>query len=162
MDLFKNQYLIHSGTIALLPAKRLGYETLVMETDQEIYVKESPREIMDNLLEHKYSSFQARRETIFRHTGFKRKVPIPIDLDNHYLFPTHAMKDYDCAWISAHHVEDVTAGAESGSSRLLFSNGSTLEVEQSVYSMNRQIERTKVVRDKALAIREKLTLVSVL
>ncbi|WP_156290974.1 competence protein ComK [Oceanobacillus salinisoli] len=137
-----SHYSIHKNTISLLPAKHIDYYTIVLEQNRYIYVKQTPIEIIKNSCLNRYTTYEGVREAVYHYTGFKRKVPIPINPhQNIYFFPTHATNDYECCWISCDHVLQINQTTKSSSS-LTFNNGKTIQFDVSTYSLKKQMQRT--------------------
>lgn len=137
-------YSIHSNTMALLPANRMNYYTIVKEPDREIYVKQTPIELIREACLERFTTYDGVREAVQHNTGFKRKVPIPINPHlNLYFFPTHATNHFDCCWISYYHVLRIVKSLTNHpSSTILFKSGESLHLGVSPYVLKKQMERT--------------------
>ncbi|MCM3742411.1 competence protein ComK [Oceanobacillus luteolus] len=154
MNNYLSQYFIHLDTMALLPAKHHLYGTHVVEFDKEVFVKDTPLDLIKGVLLHNYSSLEATRRTVKLHTGYWKKVPIPIYLGELYMFPTHAMVHFDCCWIAYHHVSEIRDGSHSEEAIVLFKNGQEIKFPVSASSLRRQRKRTRVVKRNSVQIRE--------
>ena len=118
-----SNYSIHKDTMVLLPAKHIDYETLVLERNKHVYVKQTSLEIIKYSCLARFTTYDGVREAVKLQTGFKRKVPIPINpSQNLYFFPTHATGDYECCWISFDHVLQISPSSKT-TSYLIFKNG---------------------------------------
>lgn len=139
-----SHYSIHPNTMALLPSNHLDYDTIVKEPDRDIYVKQKPLELIKQACLERFATYEGVREAVQHNTGFKRKVPIPINLHlNLYFFPTHATNHFDCCWISYYHVLRIEKSLTNySSSTILFKSGESLHLDVSPYILNRQMKRT--------------------
>ncbi|WP_226376820.1 competence protein ComK [Oceanobacillus halotolerans] len=82
-------------------------------------------------------------QILIKRTGFTRKVPIPINPDQHlYTFPTDHV---DCSWIFYLHVLQINASANNPKQSMIrFTNGETLTLHLSPYILRKQLKRTLV------------------
>lgn len=95
------------------------------------------------------ATFDGRRKSVMKQTGFKRRVPIPVSVRfDIYAFPTHAIKDHACIWIFANHVQQISAIEDStkGKSLIVFWSGFQFELEVSQHTLQKQLDRTEVCR----------------
>lgn len=138
-------YKISEQTMALMPSDFTDYQTIAIETDNKLYVKKTPLEIIERGCLDNFSSFEGRRDSIFHLTGFKRKTPIPISVyRNIYAFPTHALKDRNCCWIFYHHIVSVVE-VTLEQSVILFRNGTQVEFGVPRLELIKQLERTSFI-----------------
>jgi len=140
-------YSIHSNTMALLPTNHVNYQTIVKEPNRHIYVKQTPFQLIKQACLERFTTYEGIREAVQHHTGFQRKVPIPISPhSNIYFFPTHAINHSDCCWVSYHHVLRIKKyhkdHPNDPSSTILFKNGKILHLHLSPFVLNKQMERT--------------------
>lgn len=144
-----SHYSIHPNTMALLPSNHLDYDTIVKEPDRDIYVKQKPLELIKQACLERFATYEGVREAVQHNTGFKRKVPIPINLHlNLYFFPTHATNHFDCCWISYYHVLRIERHrTNQSSSTILFKSGERLNLDVSPYVLKKQMERTLMCMD---------------
>lgn len=143
-------YLINPRTIILLPARHIEYETIIIEQNKQFLVRKTALELMENACSRYGSKFDGRRKSVMEKTGFKRRVPIPVSIHfDIYAFPTHAIKDYDCIWIFANHVQYVGQIREQGAkeiSLVVFNNGLQYKLDVSQYTLKTQLDRAKMCR----------------
>src|SRR5690625_7827007 len=101
-------YRINENTLALLPAKQIDFETIVIETDQIIKVRKTSLELIEAACYNEWSTYEGRRQAVIHHTNFKRKVPIPINIKKGiYFFPTHSPTSIHNKWISFQHIDQI-------------------------------------------------------
>ncbi|MEC5271730.1 competence protein ComK [Caldifermentibacillus hisashii] len=148
-------YPIHRNTMALLPANQIDYHSIAIETNKQLYVRQTPLEIMKQACLERFTTYDGIRKAVYKRMKFKRKVPIPINpFVNIYFFPTHAMDDYNCHWISYYHVLRVINNknpqANNPSSTILFKNGQHLDIDVSSYILRKQMRRTREYVDRYL------------
>lgn len=141
-----SHYSIHPNTMALLPSNHLDYDTIVKEPDRDIYVKQKPIELIKQACLDRFATYEGVREAVQHNTGFKRKIPIPINpYLNLYFFPTHATNHIDCCWISYYHVLRIEKHhTYHPSSNIIFKNGENLFLDVSPYILKKQMDRTLV------------------
>lgn len=143
----QSHYVINEQTSALLPVKHYDYQTLVIENQKQIYVKQTPIEIIQYSCLSRFTLYEGIKKAVIKKTGFKRKTPIPISPhQNIYFFPTHATDNFNCCWISFYHVNKIVNPQNHQlnkySSIILLKNGQNLKLDISCYILNRQMKRT--------------------
>src|SRR5690625_3405510 len=93
-------YKINSHTQALLPAKSINYQTIVIEEGKKIYVRQTPLEIIRQGCADDWSDYDSRRNAVMQHTNFIQRLPIPVNIRKaFYFFPTHSPKHSNNCWI---------------------------------------------------------------
>ncbi len=130
--------------MAILPAVHIDYNCIVLERNKQILVKQTPIQLIKNGCLDNLATYEGRKAAVIKRTGFTRKVPIPINPDQHlYTFPTHAADHADCSWIFYQHVSYVNALANDPTQSMIrFSNGETLTLHVSPYILRKQLKRT--------------------
>jgi competence protein ComK len=127
--------------MALVPARNTEYYTIVHELHQTIYVKKTPLEIIHQGCLLNYSSYNGRRDAVIHHTGYARKVPIPIDPERNIItFPTLSPSNFDCVWIFLKHIECFTP--QNKNTLITFRNGKLLSVPVSSLVVEKQVYRS--------------------
>ncbi|WP_343800340.1 competence protein ComK [Bacillus carboniphilus] len=151
MRVILDHYDIQSNTFALIPVKHMNYCTKVIEKDRTIFVRKPPLKIIKEACLHGYSTYEGRRSAIMYLTGFRRKVPIPINLQlNLIAFPTLSPTQLDCIWIFSSHVkslQQLESAKNKNQSILTFINGQELLINESVFVLEKQIQRTAYCKD---------------
>ncbi|SET17086.1 competence protein ComK [Salinibacillus kushneri] len=142
-----NDYSIKPSTMALLPTRHFEYDTLVMEQEQEFYVRKTPLQLIKKACLEARSSYDGRREYIMYKTNFRHKVPIPVNPSLQiYAFPTRSPQDFNCKWIFFQHIQSLQHAPSIKSSNeksiITFKNGQTLGMGESYYLLERQMQRT--------------------
>jgi len=148
MTTILSDYMIHEATMALLPAACIDYDTIAIEKNHKRYIRKTPHQLIKTACLEHCATYEGRREAVMHHTGFKRKVPIPINpSQNLFTFPTHSPTDFKCSWIFYHHVLTILpapASTENVSVRttVVFHNGQKLPLNVSHHVFEKQMERT--------------------
>lgn len=139
-----SNYQINKQTLALLPAHHLDYQTIVLEGDRELYVKQMPLQLIEQACLEGGSTYEGRRKAVVYLTGAKNKVPIPISPWNKiYAFPTHSPQVFECSWIFHPHVRSVAPSPKDPLTTIItFLNGKELTLNVSSYTIQQQIQRT--------------------
>lgn len=140
MKEFSPHYSIHTATMALCPGKYKGCETIALETDKDVRIQASSLDLIKQACLNSFSSYEGRRDAIMYYTNCKRKVPIPLR-PGHVMFPTHAVKDSNCYWISYHHVLNIHPLHDQTNSKAQFKNGKQLILPISFRSLKNLIDR---------------------
>lgn len=136
-------YRVNSKTIALLPVKAFDYNTIAWETNQALYVRQVPLEIIkENCLDYG-SSYDGRCKAVKHLTPYRKKLPIPISQDKKiYTFPTHAIQDFDCHWIFSEHILTILRNSDTNKSIIHFKNNKMLSLSVSQHILQKQYHRT--------------------
>src|SRR5699024_3673494 len=144
MEHVEENYLIHENTLALIPARKLDYQTTVLEYNRQLHIQKTPLEIVKAACYDEWYTYEGRRRAVMYHTNFKRKVPIPINPQkNIYLFPTHAPSNFENTWISYKHIANTNPSTKNPeTSTIIFYNGLKLTLNMSHYSLRSQMNRT--------------------
>lgn len=141
-------YVIDEHTYALIPAKSIDYETIIKDGNGIKYVKDTPFNLVRKSCRDYWGSYEGNREAVIHHLNFIQKVPIPICIRKGiYLFPTHSPSHLDNHWIAFKHVASIHKGPQQSSkspasSIITFTNGRTITLHVSLYSLNIQMQRT--------------------
>ncbi|MCL7748760.1 competence protein ComK [Halalkalibacter alkaliphilus] len=137
-------YEINRDTIALLPAYHSDYYTIVLERDQEYYVKQTPMQLIKEACLEGGADYAGRRKAVIHKLGVQSKVPIPVNpLDQIFAFPTHSPKLHECSWIFYHHIRSIRVNAHEPSQTIIsFKNYKELPLSISYPSLEKQMHRT--------------------
>ncbi|MGP7818040.1 competence protein ComK [Niallia sp. 01092] len=146
MTLIIRDYDIDEKTLALIPVKHIHYHTIVLTSNQNLYVKKTPFELIKKAALNGGSDYRGRRTSMIYLTGIKQKNPIPIsESKNIFAFPTQSPKQLNCYWIFFHHVDSIKPIESASSERhsiILFKNKQKLHIKESVYLLEKQMYRT--------------------
>src|SRR5699024_7047556 len=114
------------------------YETIVIETDRMILIKKTPIELIETACQNEWSTYEGRRKAVIHHTKFKRKVPIPINIEKEmYFFPTLAPTNIHNIWIAYRHIQDIKQHQSNpAKSTIIFVNGVKLSVDISYHMLD--------------------------
>src|SRR5699024_6407938 len=140
----EHQYIINKDTSCIIPAKEIEYDAIVGEGERLRYIRQTPFDIIKQSCIRYWSSYEGRRQAIIHHTGFKERVPIPINPKEGMIsFPTHAIKHIDCCWLMFHHVLQYEPIKNDPKYKTLvtFTNRKTLKLDESIRSFQSQMER---------------------
>ncbi|MBB5174544.1 competence protein ComK [Texcoconibacillus texcoconensis] len=137
-------YVINKETMALLPAREIDYDTIVIEKHQKLFVKETPINIIETACKEAASTYEGRRIATTERTGIQKRVPIPINrFENIYAFPTHSPTNFECKWIFLSHIRSSEPHVKSTKqTSLTFHNNHEITLPVSPTTIERQIHRT--------------------
>ncbi|RCW63395.1 competence protein ComK [Saliterribacillus persicus] len=120
------------------------YQSKIIEVKQEVFIEQTPLEILKHNALINGSSYEGRRESVKYILGFEQKIPIPINIEkNIYLFPTSSPNEMDCIWVSSDAITEIkpVEVGEEIKTRILFKFGKTLDLKESNYLIRTQWER---------------------
>ena len=142
-----DHYLVNSRTMALLSVAHMDYSTIVLEEDRQLFVRQTPTQIVKASCLEGGSTYDGRRSAVTYHTGSKQKVPIPISPhEDIFAFPTHSPTDFRCNWLFFKHVKYISTfippGETTRQSSITFHNGQTITLNESHYVLEKQMQRT--------------------
>ncbi|SHG03794.1 competence protein ComK [Ornithinibacillus halophilus] len=138
-------YVITPRTMAIFPAKQMEFGSIIFEVDRQVMVKETPSEIIRASCMHYGSTYEGRRRSVIEHLGFRNKIPIPIDPTRRlYVFPTHSLTNYDCAWILHHQIAFIQKHPNPTQSIVHFRNDQRVVLDISYKQLKTQVERTMI------------------
>ncbi|WP_405098912.1 competence protein ComK [Oceanobacillus sp. FSL H7-0719] len=147
-----DDYTIQDNVIALLPANSNEYRTIVLTSNEKLYIKLTPLEIIKASCYHNFSSYEGRREAVKYLTNFQNKVPIPVNTSGGiYAFPTKSPTNDDCVWLFYHHIKSIVDNQKGGMksefpSTVHFVNNTELPLNISHFSLSHQFYRTAVCK----------------
>lgn len=147
------EYTIQGNAIALLPAKSIEYRTIVLTSNEKLYIKLTPLEIIKASCYQNFSSYEGRREAVKHLTDFQKKVPIPVNTSQDiYAFPTKSPTSEDCVWLFFHHIKKIVDNHKEGMecefpSTVHFVNNTKLSLNISHFSLRHQFYRTAVCKN---------------
>ncbi|WP_051359443.1 competence protein ComK [Paucisalibacillus globulus] len=147
-------YKINEHTLALIPIKHIDYQTVALQGNKTLYIKKTPIEIIEKgCLDH-FMTFEGRRKAITHHTGWTRKVPIPISIHQSITtFPTHALKNGKCCWLFYHQIEAILEDSHNnGRSIVLFKDGMQITLLVKASELKGQLERTRLLLERMVGI----------
>lgn len=146
MSKIQSTYKINRNTLALMPAKHIAYDTIVLEPHQTACIRQTPLQIIQSACFNDWSTYEGRRQAVIYHTNFKHKVPIPIDLHQRIcFFPTHSPRNFNNLWIAFQHIAKVSkTKKKTGKPQPIihFKSGQTLTLDISIHTLKQQMNRT--------------------
>ena len=141
--MIKKDYHINKDTIALIPAKEIEYETLVIERDVTIKAKQDPLTLIKEACDDDWSTYEGRRQAVTKKMGYSRKVPIPINMkEGHFAFPTHSPIDFNCHWFFFNHIVHIQEELTTKHALVTLKNEQQFTLPISYYIFKKQYERT--------------------
>lgn len=147
MEILKN-YIVKQETMAFLPkyGENGTRMTIVMESHYTFEALSSPTELVDFSLKYYGSSLRGAGDGSRAVLGNITKYPVlmceRLDL---YWFPSKSPKLHDCIWFGLHHVKSYSA-YDKKKTKVVFSNGSSIVVEVSLYAFELRIQRAYRLR----------------
>ncbi len=136
-------YNVNEETNALTPAFQLDYQTIVLEGKRELFVKQTPLELIKLAAKRGGAEYNGRRTSMTYLTGIHKKIPIPINPQkNIYAFPTTSPKQANCSWIFFHHVDEIKPTKGIYRSIIQFKNGREIKMNESLHILEKQMYRT--------------------
>jgi len=95
-----HDYIANEYTQAILPAKHIEYNSVVVEKEQVYRIRETPIEIIKASCEKDCSNYEVRKAILAKRTAFKYKLPMFTRKISPILaFTTISPDNFDCAWI---------------------------------------------------------------
>jgi competence protein ComK len=137
-------YDVHQGTMAILPAKAIDYDSIVLETNQTLYIRKTPLQIIKDACLEGGSTYEGRREAVIHLTGAQNKVPIPVNPREHiYAFPTHSPQLFECQWLFYHHIRFIQPKPNTPRESIITfkNNPNPLQIEVSYNTLYKQMQR---------------------
>ena len=142
-------YDISLKTMALLPARDIDYDTIIIEENKTENVRQTSFNIIeDACLKRNWTTYEGRRDGVIQQTNFKQKTPIPIDIQKGiYFFPTHSPNNMDNIWIAFHHILSIgkipaRERTKDAQSIVHFKNRHALKLNISFHTLKEQYNRT--------------------
>lgn len=126
----KSNYIINQNTAAILPEFKLeGAKALVIENNNQFYVRRSPSQIVEVSLLQYGSNLSGARSSSQHFLGQIRRPPIMIcsKLDI-FFYTSSAMKNHEAVWISAAHTKQIK-NMYNKRTRICFVNGDHVEID---------------------------------
>ncbi|WP_183163857.1 competence protein ComK [Alteribacter keqinensis] len=150
-EVYAEEYEVGYQTLALLPHADMIYQAKAVELDRTVYVAQPCIKIIEYACLSGGSSFNGRRDAVLFHTGFQKRVPVPLSVSHRICaFPTQSPHIHECAWIFSQHLKKVSEIEEKDSppkqkkkphSRVHFSTGKHLDLNVSKHVLDKQMTR---------------------
>ena len=146
--MIESKYIITKETVALFPVKHIDYNTVIIESAQTKYIKQTPLEIIKTSCFNYWSTYEGRRAAVVHHMAFKQKVPIPVSIQKAIcLFPTHAPTHFENNWIAYEHIDRFHRITQQNHKHpaqiyVTFKNGYTTILNVSLHIFKTQWQRT--------------------
>ena len=134
-------YEINKDTLAIMPISEDNCK--VIETEMEYDISMPTLSVIERSCEYFGSTYEGRYIGTKNISGITHKSPIIIEDTNKIIFfPTTSPNRNECIWISLNNILTYEKGNKKGTSRIRFKNGSILELNISIGSLNNQIMRS--------------------
>lgn len=142
MEKIVNHYEMNESTMALLPVVNWNFQTIVLETNKTLLVKQAPLKLIEKTCLTNGASYDGRRTASVYKTKNKYKTPIPISIEKHiYAFPTTSPRNYHCQWLIFNHILDLKQLGKN-ETLITFSNLQQMKINASYYKIEKQMQRT--------------------
>lgn len=137
-----NEYIANPNTMAIFPAKQIDYDSIVWEGDEVLYVRKTPLQIIkDSCIEY-WSTLEATRKAVAKNTGFRNKLPIPINIYKSVIaFPTEALTNHDCIWFFFNHIL-YYRGISKKETYIVFNHNKTYRINMTEYAFHSLVLRS--------------------
>lgn len=137
-----NQYRISSFTMALIAARHMSYQTIILDT-RGVYVSTvSTISLLKMACNEVFSDYKSRRDVGRDYFNHYKKSPIVIDYEKEICaWPTKSSSSPDCMYIFQKHVASID---KQKNPTISFSNKMTLQLNCSFFTYNNQKDRSAV------------------
>lgn len=133
-------YEINKETLAIMPVSEESSKAL--ELENEYYIDSIAFNVIEHSCEYFGSTYEGRYVGTKNITGITHKSPIVIeDTSKIIFFPTTSPRKSDCMWIALNNILTYEKGYKTGTSRIIFKNGTILNLNISIGSLTNQIFR---------------------
>ena len=134
-------YEINKETLAIMPKSE--EECKVLESELEYNLEVPAFNVIEHSCEYFGSTYEGRYVGTKNISGITHKSPIIIEDTNKIIFfPTASPSNSDCVWISLNNILTYEKGPKKGTSRIVFKNGSIIDLNVSIGSLTNQILRS--------------------
>lgn len=143
--MIENEYEINQQTLAIIPAKQIDFDSIVIETKNTRHIKKTALQLIKTACYNDWTTYEGRRQAVMHHTNYIQKVPIPISMHNRiYFFPTHSPSNIDNSWIAYQHIAHIEKSPENTQKPTIiyFKTGQAMSVDISIHTLRSQIQRT--------------------
>ncbi len=142
----KAKNFITLSTMALVPAYDGKNQTIIFDqSGNQVSYPHSKLKILDDACLVRASSYDGRIKAVRKALHYFNKTPLMIcPQDSIYALPTISPQDYNCIWLFHHHIQEFFK--EENKTYVSFKNGDRLLVNNSIYSLHKQWERTANTR----------------
>lgn len=138
----RKKYIIDQETLAIMPAKQIDYDSVVMTQNGTLHNNQTPLDIIKESCLEYWTTYEASRTAAIHHMHFNNKVPILVSRqDQLYFFPTHSPTHMDNCWIAAHHIAYIQQ-LRKNKSHIQFTCGLELILDVSTYTLQQQKNRS--------------------
>lgn len=130
-------YLITLDTLAIIPGSE---NSIVIESDKELIVDETPLEILSRNCQLNGSTLEGRQKGSSYLTGSSYKPPILLNEINNLIFiPTHSIRNKECVWVSLNNI--LNYYPDGNKVEILFKSYQKVHINQSYSIFDKQVMR---------------------
>ncbi len=134
------KYEINNDTLAIIPLN--SNNSKIIEQENEYFIESESFSVIEHSCEYFGSTYEGRYKGTKNISGITHKSPIIIEDTNKIIFfPTTSPRNSDCIWISLNNILNYEKGKNVGTSKIIFKNGSILNLDISYGSLTNQIFR---------------------
>jgi len=131
-------YEVNTSTLAIIAVN--NKLSRVIEKENDFLINKSTLEIIEESCLYFGSTFSGRCEGTKKLLGYSYKLPIIIEESKSLIFfPTASPRFSKCSWLSLHNVDKFSPLLKG--TRVLFKNGSFIDLEYSYDSLENQLMR---------------------
>lgn len=145
-----NKYVLKHETVLFLPEYDVKGNlcTIGLENGKPFLVNMSPTALVDYNLRYYGSSLRGANEGSRMILGNSSMYPIVVnEMLDIYWFPSMSPNREACIWFAAHHIQDYK-GTGKKKTKVLLSDKSTITIDVSVYSFDKKIQKTYLLKCK--------------
>ncbi|WP_397537212.1 competence protein ComK [Rummeliibacillus pycnus] len=141
-------YTVSDNTMAFLPDFDGvgGFKTTILEVDDLKECHLNPVELLDQNLRFFGSSLRGASEGTRYILGEVNMYPVIMNLKHQLVwFPTRSPKKNDCVWLALNHIKSYKRN-KNQSTKIIFTNGSSLNIEVSFSSFEMRMNRAYALK----------------
>ena len=139
-----SKYNITKDTLALIGKNRNMVH--IIETKHSYHIEDKIINILDYNCNYYGSSYIGRITGTKNIIGLNSKLPIIIEESNNIIFfPLSSTRDDRCIWINLANLSQINKCGKN--TQICFTNGSTIQVDKSYYTVNNQLKKAKLLKE---------------
>jgi len=136
-----NKYVLNEATMALTYAKDLHYESIIHDVNDSYYSTQTNYSLINEACMERNTTYETKR--IISRDKFKHKVKPSLIIcveKGIFFIPTMSPASIDNMWINFRHVASIS---DDLFPILTFVNGFELQINCSIHTYEKQVERAK-------------------
>ena len=139
------EYEINKDTLAIVPQSQEKCKAL--ELDMEYDVSSPAFSVIEHSCEYFGSTYLGRYVGTKTVAGITHKSPILIEDTNKIIFfPTMSPVNPECVWLALNNIKTCCEGRKKGTSKVIFKNGTVIDLNVSINSLSNQVLRASRLR----------------